>query len=107
MATAAIERPSKTLNDAELKEHLQRLRQADNLTNWYYLIRSYLVLALVIGGAVYFYEHRVEWGLAWAWNLLVTFVAVVLVTGLVAVAASVGPARRAGKTDPARVLTSS
>jgi len=36
-----------------------------------------------------------------------TFVAVVLVTGLVAVAASVGPARRAGKTDPARVLTSS
>jgi len=36
-----------------------------------------------------------------------TFAAVVLVTGLVAVAASVGPARRAGKTDPARVLGSS
>jgi predicted permease len=36
-----------------------------------------------------------------------TFTAVVLVTGLVAVAASVGPARRAGKTDPARVLGSS
>src|SRR5207244_18102 len=36
-----------------------------------------------------------------------TFAAVVLVTGLVAVAASVGPARRAGKTDPARVLVSS
>src|SRR5437588_5408498 len=79
MATAAIERPSKTLNDAELKEHLQRLRQADNLTNWYYLVRSYLILGLVIGGAVYFYEHRTEWGLAWAWNLPVTFVAVVLV----------------------------
>ena len=36
-----------------------------------------------------------------------TFAAVIAVTGLVAVAASVGPARRAGKTDPARVLTSS
>ncbi|MGH7637964.1 MAG: ADOP family duplicated permease [Gemmatimonadaceae bacterium] len=33
-----------------------------------------------------------------------TFGAVVLVTGLVAVAASVGPARRAGRTDPARAL---
>ena len=36
-----------------------------------------------------------------------TFAAVVLVTGLVAVAASVGPARRAGRADPARVLGSS
>ena len=35
-----------------------------------------------------------------------TFLAVVLVTGLVAVAASVGPARRAGRTDPSRVLGS-
>jgi putative ABC transport system permease protein len=33
-----------------------------------------------------------------------TFLGVVLVTGLVAVAASAGPARRAGRTDPARVL---
>ncbi len=37
----------------------------------------------------------------------VTFVAVVAVTGLVAVAASVGPARRGARTDPARVLGSS
>ena len=36
-----------------------------------------------------------------------TFAAVVVVTGLVAVAASVGPARRAGRADPARVLGSS
>lgn len=36
-----------------------------------------------------------------------TFAAVVLVTGAVAVAASVGPARRAGRTDPSRVLGSS
>jgi predicted permease len=36
-----------------------------------------------------------------------TFMAVVVVTGLVAVAASLGPARRAAKTDPARVLGTS
>jgi putative ABC transport system permease protein len=36
-----------------------------------------------------------------------TFAGVVLVTGIVALAASVGPARRAGRTDPARVLSSS
>ena len=34
-----------------------------------------------------------------------TFAAVVLVTGAVAILASVGPARRAGKADPARALT--
>jgi ABC-type antimicrobial peptide transport system permease subunit len=33
-----------------------------------------------------------------------TFAAVIVVTGVVAVAASVGPARRAGRVDPARVL---
>jgi putative ABC transport system permease protein len=36
-----------------------------------------------------------------------TFVGVVVVTGVVAIAASIGPARRAGKADPARVLGSS
>jgi len=36
-----------------------------------------------------------------------TFAAVIVVTGVVAVAASVGPARRAGRTDPAKVLGSS
>jgi len=36
-----------------------------------------------------------------------TFAGVVIVTGLVAVGASVGPATRAGRTDPARVLGSS
>jgi putative ABC transport system permease protein len=36
-----------------------------------------------------------------------TFAAVIVVTGAVAILASVGPARRAGKADPARVLGSS
>jgi putative ABC transport system permease protein len=37
----------------------------------------------------------------------VTFAAVVIITAAMSVAASLGPARRAGKTDPARVLASS
>jgi putative ABC transport system permease protein len=36
-----------------------------------------------------------------------TFAAVIIVTGVVAVLASVGPARRAGRADPSRVLGSS
>ena len=44
----------KSLKDAELKEQLQEMRQADNLTNGYYLLRTYLFLALVLGGAVGF-----------------------------------------------------
>jgi putative ABC transport system permease protein len=35
-----------------------------------------------------------------------TFASVIVVTGAVAIAASIGPARRAGRTDPARVLSS-
>jgi len=35
-----------------------------------------------------------------------TFASVIVVTGAVAIAASIGPARRAGRTDPARVLGS-
>ena len=41
----------KSLRDDALKEHLQRLRKTDNVTNWYYLLRTYLFLAVVIGAA--------------------------------------------------------
>jgi fatty acid desaturase len=79
MATAAAPPPAKALSGPELKEALQRLRQPDNVTNFYYLFRSYLLLALTVGGAVSFYTHRAEWGLHWVWTLPVTAVAVLLV----------------------------
>jgi len=80
MATAVAAPPTtKLLQDADLKARLQQFRQPDNLTNWYYLLRSYLLLALAIGGAVYFFAHRAEWGLHWAWDVPVAVVAVVLV----------------------------
>src|SRR5262245_9921499 len=70
----------KTLKDPELKEHLQRLRRTDNLTNWYYLIRSYVFLALVIGGAVCFdlYRQYQAWSVLWS---VPVFVLAVLCVG--------------------------
>ena len=80
MATAALNGTgSKTLQDADFKAHLQELRRADNLTNWLYIARTYLYLAAVIGGAVWFYQYQAAAGLSFWWNVPVTLVAIVLV----------------------------
>jgi fatty acid desaturase len=79
MATATLDPTVKSLAGAEVKEMLQQVRRTDNLTNWYYLLRSYLLLALTIGGAVYFFEHWSAWGLHRAWNIPVALVAVLLI----------------------------
>ena len=80
MATVDVAGPRpKTLGDAELKGHLQRLRQTDNWTNWYYVLRTYLYLFAVLGGALAFYGHREGWGVPFWVNVPVTLVAVVLV----------------------------
>jgi fatty acid desaturase len=71
--------PAPSLADAAFKARLQQLRQTDNLTNWYYLARTYLYLAVVLGGAVWFFEARESWGLAWWWNVPVALAAIVLV----------------------------
>jgi fatty acid desaturase len=77
MTTA--EAPAKSLSDPDLKAALQRLRRTDNLTNWWFILRTYLYLALVIGGAVWVFESRAELGLPWAVNVPVALVALVLV----------------------------
>jgi fatty acid desaturase len=70
---------TKSLKDADLKEQLQRLRRTDNVTNWYYLARTYVYLVLVIGAAVWFDLHRQAEGWSWAWSVPVFALAVVLV----------------------------
>src|SRR5262249_20117190 len=70
---------SKSLKDADLKEQLQRLRRTDNVTNWYYLARTYVYLALVLGGAVWFDLYRQGEGWSWGWSVPVFALAVVLV----------------------------
>jgi fatty acid desaturase len=68
-----------TLSDPRVKEKLQEVRQTDNVHNLYYLIRNYVYLVLVIGGTIFFYENRADWGLHWAWNIPLTIAAVTLI----------------------------
>lgn len=65
-----------------LRHRLAVLRQTDNVTSWFYLAREYLVLGVVLGLPLFFWEHREGWGLAWAWNIPVAALAVILVGGL-------------------------
>jgi fatty acid desaturase len=75
----ALSVPTKTLKDAALKEKLQELRRTDNITNLYYLLRTYLYLALVLGGAVWFDLYRQSAGWSWWASVPVFLVAVALV----------------------------
>src|SRR5438067_2011440 len=80
MATVEATTPAaRSLKDPALKEQLQRLRQTDNFTNWYYLARTYVYLAVVIGGAVWFHLARQGLGLSWWWEIPVGLLAIVLV----------------------------
>src|SRR5438270_11353436 len=80
MSTAGLTQPRvKSLNDPALIAHLHRLRQTDNLTNWYYLLRTYLYLTIVIGGAVWFCEYQAASGLSIWWDVPVLLVAIVLI----------------------------
>jgi fatty acid desaturase len=68
-----------SLDDPEFKAELQRLRRTDNLTNWYYVARTYLYLAAVIGGAVWVCELARAGEITFWWTIPTVLVAVVLV----------------------------
>src|SRR5436190_531289 len=74
----AVEQPTlvPTLSDSRIKAKLQALRETDNTTNLYYLIRTYLYLVLVIGCTLGFYTAN-EW--SWWLNVPVTLIAIVLI----------------------------
>lgn len=67
------------LNSPELQRRVNSLRTTDNVTNWFYLAREWLFLALVIGSAIGFYQYQLAAGLAWWWNVPVSFLAIVLI----------------------------
>ena len=69
----------KTLNSRELNALIHPLRYLDNRRNFAFLAADYLTLAAVMGVAVAFFEMRGQWGLAWAWNVPVYSVALLLI----------------------------
>src|SRR5207248_2594650 len=75
----AAESRVKSLADPAFKAELQRLRQTDNVTNWYYILRTYLYLAVVIGGAVAAFEAIRLDRLIWWWGIPVALFVIVLV----------------------------
>jgi fatty acid desaturase len=80
MSTAALAPPTiESLADPRVKDVLQRLRPTDNFTNLWYVVRTYLYLALVIGGTLWFYHLQASLGWHWLWNVPVSVVAIILV----------------------------
>lgn len=80
MAAAVVSAPPiQTLADPRIKEKLQELRHTDNFTNVYFLVRTYLYLAVVIGGTLWFYQLNAANGWPFWLNVPVTLAAIVLV----------------------------
>lgn len=80
MATASLPVPqAMSLSDPALKAELQRLRKTDNLTNWYYLARTYLYLAVVLGCAVAGMEYIRTSELGWGWMIPIGLVTIIFV----------------------------
>ncbi|MSR30643.1 MAG: fatty acid desaturase [Gemmataceae bacterium] len=78
---ATVELEHRKLNDAHLIQQLQILRQADNFTNLFYILRTYLFLTMILGGTIVFYYHRESWGLPWWTNVPISVMAIFLVGG--------------------------
>lgn len=78
MAIADLPRETSelSLKDPSLNRLLQELRQTNNFTNWYYLVRTYVFLTVVIGGTIYFYHYQAAAGLSFWWNVPVTLLAI-------------------------------
>lgn len=80
MATVFDAPRFESLSDPKFKQLLQQLRQTDNWRNWYYLARTYVLIAAVVGGAVWFY-HQTRGSSLWLlWNVPV-FAAAIAVVG--------------------------
>ena len=75
----AIDTTAKALNDQYLKEQLQILRQADNITNLWYIVVSYIYLITTIGLTIAFFEYREQFGAPWWTTIPITILAVFMI----------------------------
>src|SRR5262245_6493122 len=59
--------PAPFLRDPAFRQLLQDVRQTDNRTNWLYILRSWLFLAVVLAAAVAGLEWVIQSGVGWGW----------------------------------------
>src|SRR5262245_19465451 len=71
--------PPLELNSPDLIRRVNDLRTIDNHTNWLYMVREWLILGGIIALTILFYDHREAWELAWAWNVPVTLLAIIII----------------------------
>ena len=79
MSTAVEVLPTQELNDPDFLRKVNALRETDNVTNWLYLAREYLVVAALIGGTVAFYYWLLAINASLLWAVPVTLVTIVCV----------------------------
>lgn len=70
---------SAELNSREIQRRVNALRTIDNVTNWFYLVREWLLLGSILALTITFYINYEAWELAWAWNIPVTLLAIILI----------------------------
>lgn len=69
-------------NDRHLLREVRRLRELDDRKSVINLACEYATAIALIGATVWFMQHRESLALAWAWNIPVVGLAVVLIGGL-------------------------
>ena len=83
---AAIAEPSaRSTGDQRVRqsrqtaEEIKTLKARDNVTNWIYLARIYLVIGLAVAGAVWVDEAAMAGSIAWWWSIPATLAAIVVI----------------------------
>ncbi len=66
-------------SDPQVKKNLKQFLKTDNYTNFWYIGRVYLILAVSIGGAIAFFEFQHHSGISFWWNIPVYLLAALAV----------------------------
>jgi fatty acid desaturase len=67
------------LRDPAFRQLLQDIRQTNNWTNWFYILRSWLIVAVALTGAVAGLEYVLLSGIGWGWVIPIVIVSAIFV----------------------------
>jgi len=79
MPAVATETKLTSIQDPTVKAKIKSLCQADNWTNAWYLLRTWVYLIAVVGGTMYLFVRISDGGHPWWWNIPIALVAIILV----------------------------